>query len=155
MGWEYPNGADMSGYRYLVLNMKRIASAAHLNIFTSGSIWGDCCATPDFGSKKQVVIDLQAARYTSGDRTGEPLDTKNVRIVSFWSNKVSIVVDDMYLTNNDDFSRPIPDALESIESSPVGEEISYDISGRRIAAPRSGLTIIRRSDGTVRKVIRK
>jgi len=155
MGWEYPNGADMSGYRYLVLNMKRIASAAHLNIFTSGSIWGDCCATPDFGSKKQVVIDLQAARYTSGDRTGEPLDTKNVRIVSFWSNKVSIVVDDMYLTNNDDFSRPIPDGLESIESSPVGEEISYDISGRRIAAPRSGLTIIRCSDGTVRKVIRK
>ena len=61
----------------------------------------------------------------------------------------------MYLTNNDDFSRPIPDGLESIESSPVGEEISYDISGRRIAAPRSGLTIIRRSDGTVRKVIRK
>ena len=152
MGWEYPNGADMSGYRYLVLNMKRIASAAHLNIFTSGSIWGDCCATPDFGSKKQVVIDLQTARYTSGDRTGEPLDTKNVRIVSFWSNKVSIVVDDMYLTNNDDFSRPIPDGLESIESSPVGEEISYDISGRRIAAPRSGLTIIRRSDGKVRGI---
>ena len=135
MGWEYPNGADMSGYKYLVLNLKRAATSAHLNVFTSGSIWGDCCATPDFGSKKQIVLDLQNATYTSGDRTGEPLDTKNIRIVSFWSNKVSIVVDDMYLTNNDDYTRGIPDGIDEIRNEESGMKNGvYDLSGRRVSA---------------------
>ena len=135
MGWEYPNGADMSGYKYLVLKLKRAATSAHLNVFTSGSIWGDCCATPDFGSKKQIVLDLQNATYTSGDRTGELLDTKNIRIVSFWSNKVSIVVDDMYLTNNDDYTRGIPDGIDEIRNEESGMKNGvYDLSGRRVSA---------------------
>jgi hypothetical protein len=135
MGWVYDNGADMSGYKYLVLNLKRAATSAHLNVFTSGSIWGDCCATPDFGSKKQIVLDLQNATYTSGDRTGEPLDTKNIRIVSFWSNKVSIVVDDMYLTNNDDYTRGIPDGIDEIRNEESGMKNGvYDLSGRRVSA---------------------
>ena len=108
MGWEYHNGADMSGYKYLVVKLKKTQNCdAHLNIFTTGSIWGDCYATSSFGSKKQIVVNLQAAKYTSGDHTGQPVNTKNVRIVAFWSNgQGNIVVDDMYLTNNEDFSRP-------------------------------------------------
>ncbi len=140
MGWEYPNGADMSGYKYLVVNMKRTASTAHLNIFTSNSIWGDCCATPDFGSKRQIVVDLQNAVYTSGDKTGQPLNTKNVRIVSFWGNNLTIVVEDMYLTNNDDYTRGIPDGIDEIENEErrmKNEEFNtgiYDLSGRKVGA---------------------
>jgi hypothetical protein len=129
MGWEYPSGADMSGYKYLVLKLKRITTTAHINLFTSGSIWGDCCATPDFGSKKQIVLDLTTAKYTSGDRTGEPLDTKNIRIVSFWCNNANIIVDDMYLTNNDDYSREEnPDAIRFMEASPAIVDI-YSVNG--------------------------
>lgn len=108
MGWEYPNGADMSGYKYLVVKLKKAQNCdAHLNLFTTGSIWGDCYATSSFGSKKQIVVNLQTAKYTSGDHTGQAVNTKNIRIVAFWSNgQGTIVVDDMYLTNNDDYSRP-------------------------------------------------
>ena len=133
IGWEYANGADMSGYKYLVIKLRSASSGAHLNIFTTPSIWGDCYGTANFGNKKQVVVNLQTATYTSGDKTGQPLETENVRIVSFWADNTRILVEDMYLTNNDDYTRETPDAIEGIE-----EEISrepdaiYDLSGRKI-----------------------
>ena len=133
MGWEYSNGADMSGYKYLVIKLKRTASSAHLNVFTAPSIWSDCCATPDFGSKRQIVLDLQTAKYTSGNNTGQPLNTQNIRIVSFWSNYGTIVVDDMYLTNNDDYTRSIPVGIEEIaeEQQPTSDAV-YDLAGRKV-----------------------
>lgn len=140
MGWEYSNGADMSGYKYLVVKLKSIASGAHLNIFTEGSIWSDCCATSDFGSKKQIVVNLQTAKYTSGNKTGKALDTKSIRIISFWSNYGTIVVDDMYLTNNSDYTREDLTAIEHILSDePSADNGSqcrwvYDLSGRRVDA---------------------
>lgn len=143
MGWEYPNGADMSGYKYLVINLKRANScSAHLNIFTSGSIWGDCCASPDFGTKKQIVMDLSTATYTSGSKQGQPLDTKNIRIVCFWGNgNGTIIVNEMYLTNNEDFSPATGiGMLYQAEESPeqdAREEYLYDLSGRRIGNGKS------------------
>jgi hypothetical protein len=55
-------------------------------------------------------VDLETAKYTSdGNKKGQPLDTKNVRIVSFWGNgNQYIMVTDMYLTNNSDYSREEP-----------------------------------------------
>ena len=108
MGWQYTNGADMSAYKYLVIKLGATSSDSHLNIFTENSIWSPCCSTPDFGSKKQIVLNLSTAKYTSdSDKKGQALDTKHIRIVSFWgTGSKSIRVDDMYLTNNDDYSRP-------------------------------------------------
>jgi hypothetical protein len=52
-------------------------------------------------------MNLQTAKYTSdGDKNGQPLDLKNIRIVCFWGNgNQAIAVSDMYLTNNDDYTR--------------------------------------------------
>ena len=148
VGWEYRNGADMSAYKYLVVKLKTTSKATHLNVFTAGSIWSDCCATPDFGSKKLIVLDLENAKYTSGDKTGQPLDTKNVRIVSFWADKSSILVEDVYLTNNEDYSRTIHDGIKEIESlTPAfskGEGDWYDLSGRKLGSNpnRPGIYIV-------------
>jgi len=135
MGWEYPNGADMSAYRYLVIKLKRIQNCdAHLNIFTANSIWSDCYATSSFGTKKQIVVDLSKAKYTSGDKTGQPLETNNIHIVDFWANgNGTIVVDDMYLTNNDDYSPQTP-VLDLImpESEQLQASRVYTLSGQLI-----------------------
>ena len=105
MGWVYNSGADMSGYKYLVIKLKTTSSGSHLNLFTENSIWSSCCSTPDFGSSKQIVLNLKTAKYTSGGNSGQSLDTKNIRIVSFWgTGSQNIVVNDMYLTNNSDYS---------------------------------------------------
>ena len=135
MGWQYGGGIDMSGYKYLVVKLKSAPANAHLNLFTTPSIWGDCCGTPDFGSKKQIVVNLKTARYTSGGKTGQLLDAKSICIVSFWSNYGTIVVDDMYLTNNEDYSRESTvNAIDGVQASPTavpGTHV-YDLNGRRI-----------------------
>ena len=134
MGWVYDNGADMSGYRYLVVKLKQIQTCgAHLNIFTSGSIWGECYSTADFGTRKQIVVDLQNAKYTSDAQKGQPLDAKNIHIVCFWGNGGgTIVVDDMYLTNNSDYSREESTGIAGILDDQDASVDVYDLSGRRI-----------------------
>ena len=142
MGWVYNDGADWSEYKYLVIKLKRAASGTHLNIFTANSIWADCYATSDFGSKKQIVVKLQSAKYTSGNKKGQPLELNNIRIVSFWSNHGTIVVDDMYLTNNDDYSPNQPDAIETIADTATLPVNVYSLSGvclRRNVQPSAAL----------------
>ncbi len=130
MGWEYTNGADMSAYKCLVVKLKATSSQSHLNIFTEGSIWSSCCATPDFGSKKQIVVNLKTAKYTDGDKKGQSLDTKNIRIVCFWgTGGQDIKVDDIYLTNNDDYT---PNAIETPRLQHDTADAIYDLQGRRV-----------------------
>ena len=156
MGWEYPNGADMSGYKYLVIKLAATSSSSHLNIFTSNSIWTPCCSTPDFGTKTQIVLNLSTAKYTSdGDKKGQSLNTKDIRIVSFWGNgNQSIKVQDLYLTNNSDYSKPtaIDAILSGIQQTP---EAVYDLMGRQVGKSHNGLVIVRTSDGKVHKILNK
>lgn len=134
MGWEYQNGADMSDYKYLVIQLAATSSSSHLNIFTEGSIWSPCCSTPDFGSKKQIVLNLQTAKYTSdGNKKGQPLDTKNIRIVSFWgTGGQTIKVSDMYLTNNSDYTREdFTSIMPVLAEDQQGVDV-WSLSGQRI-----------------------
>ena len=124
-----------SGYKYLVIKLKSTSSSSHLNIFTENSIWSACCSTPDFSSKKQIVLNLKTATYTSdGDKKGQSLDTKNIRIVSFWGNgSQSIVVSDMYLTNNSDYSREETTGIKTMENvRSKMSDVWYDMQGRRL-----------------------
>ena len=156
MGWEYANGADMSGYKYLVVKLKQKQTCdAHLNIFTTGSIWGKCHSTESFGTKLQIVVDLQNAKYTSDASKGEPLETDDVRIVDFWGNGSGIiVVDKMYLTNRSDYSEEDPTAIVG----PVLEDNTtvgvWSPSGIRQNGLVRGINIVKTADGKTRKVMR-
>jgi beta-xylosidase len=141
MGWEYASGADMSDYKYLVIKLAATSSDSHLNIFTENSIWSACHSTADFGSKKQIVVNLNTAKYTSDNKKGQKLDTKNIRIVAFWGmgNK-DIKVEDIYLTNNDDYS---PTAIKDVNRETITNNLYYDLQGRKVAAPlKKGLYIV-------------
>lgn len=128
MGWEYPNGADMSAYKYLVIKLKQAQNCdAHLNIFTANSIWSDGYETPAFGSKKQIVVNLQTAKI----KNGQKLDTKNIHIVCFWANgSGNIVVDDMYLTNNSDYSPMQPSGISTVADNGQANVNVYSLSGQ-------------------------
>jgi hypothetical protein len=134
MGWVYPNGIDMSGYKYLVIQLKVASSNSHLNIFTENSIWSPCCSTSDFSTKKQIVVNLETAKYTSDSaKKGQPLDTKNIRIVSFWGNgNQNIMVNDMYLTNDSDYSREEPTGVTLISGESQQVVDVWTLSGQRI-----------------------
>jgi hypothetical protein len=141
MGWQYPNGADMSGYKYLVIKLGATSSDSHLNIYTENSIWSPCFSTSDFGSRRQVVVNLSTAKYTSdGDKKGQSLDTENIHIVAFWgTGSKSIKVDDMYLTNNSDFS---PSGIASVTNVQCAQVDVYNLAGQliRCHADRSRAT---------------
>jgi hypothetical protein len=127
MGWEYTNGADMSDYKYLVINLGATSSGVHLNIFTENSIWSDGYESSDFGSKKQIVVNLQTAKI----KNGQKLDTKNIHIVCFWANgSGNIVVDDMYLTNNSDYSPMQPSGISTVAGNGQANVNVYSLSGQ-------------------------
>jgi beta-xylosidase len=134
MGWVYPSGADMSEYKYLVVKLKqRQNCSAHLNIFPQNSIWGDCYGSADFGSKTLIPINLKTAKLTSGDHKGQALDTKHIYIVSFWSNGSGpIVVEDVYLTNNDDYSPQQPSAIDELVAEEDGMVDVFTLSGQLV-----------------------
>ena len=128
MGWTYPSGADMSAYKYLVIKLKQAQNCdAHLNIFTENSIWSDGFESPAFGSKKQIVVNLQTAKT----KNGSALNTKNIHIVAFWANgSGNIVVDNVYLTNNSDYS-PQSAAIDGVKVlSGSAADAVYSLSGQ-------------------------
>jgi hypothetical protein len=122
----------------LVVKLKQTASGVHLNIFTDNSIWASNYETAAFGSKKQIVVNLSTAKYTNGDKKGKPLDTKNIRIVDFWGDRATIVVEDMYLTNNDDYSPQTYDGIDDIAidrpSTATQDAGIYTLSGIRVSS---------------------
>ena len=114
------------------------SSDSHLNIFTENSIWSDGFESPAFGSNKQIVVNLKTAKTKNGVK----LNTKNIRIVAFWGmgNK-DIVVDDIYLTNNEDYSpTAIKNVVVDVQNTPT---VIYDLQGRKINSPlKKGLYIV-------------
>ncbi len=151
MGWVYSSGIDISGYKYLVLKLDKVQNcSAALQIFTDGSIWGNNYRV-DLGSQKQIVVKLQTIKYSGGDAVkGQPVDLSNVRIVDFWGNgSGTIDVADMYLTNNDDYSREMPSGIENIKEdennllSPSSQPHDiFDLQGRRVLNPSRGIYIV-------------
>ena len=146
IGWRYSSGADLSPYKYIVIKLKQKQTCdAHVNIHTSSTLKGDCYSTPTFGDEKQYVIKLREATYTSGTHKGESLDASHVYAVSIWGNGNGIIViDDMYVTNNDDYSPLDPAAVEPLfatEQSDTPVSV-YTLTGTlvRRALPRSQAT---------------
>ena len=78
------------------------------------------------------MINLKTAKYTSDSRKGQALDTKNIRIVDFWGNgNGTIVVDDMYLTNNEDYS-PMSTSIDEVTFANAESVDVHTLSGQLI-----------------------
>ena len=134
IGWEYPNGADFSAFKYLVVKLKQKQGCnAHVNIYTVNDLSGNCFSSEKFGTNTQLVINLQDALYTSGAKQGQKLNTKDVHIVSFWGNGSGILwLDQIYLTNNDDYSPQDAAAIQDLKSTMTNDGHMYDLQGRTV-----------------------
>ena len=103
-GWTYGNGVDLSKFKYLVAKLGSVTSSgAVFRVFDENSYWSKP-AEVTFGSNKQVVINL-ASSYKTGTTT--MLNPAHIYIAGIWSMGGSpIVINDVYLTNNSDYSKP-------------------------------------------------
>ena len=145
VGWVYPEGIDLSAYKYLVvkLNQKQTADAK-LNIYTSNKVNGACHTTPAFGTELQIVVDLKNAKNTSNTLKNRPLSTEHVYMITFTGNGTgTIVMKDIYVTNNDDYSRMDPSSGISDISMIADDTVSvYTLTGTmlRHRVPRTEAT---------------
>ena len=123
MGWQYTDGVDMSAYKYLVVKLKVAQNcSAHLNIFPQNSIWGSNYQSEDFGNKTTIIIKMSDV--------AAQIDTKNIHIISFWTNGTGdVVVDDIYLTNNDDYSKTT--GITTIQRE-IENDVVYNLQGVKV-----------------------
>jgi len=143
IGWAYAAPMDWSGFKYLVLKLRREQTCnAHVNIYTTSDLSGDCFSSEPIGTTLQFVVNLQEAAYTSGAHQGQPLDLTSIRALSFWGDGNGFIqFDDIYLTNNDDFTPIDPAASIATVHRQAPQTVGvYTLSGqlvRRAADKRS------------------
>ena len=95
IGWKYPEGIDISGYKYLVVKLQQEQNiGGEIRIFPVNNIWGAGEYIKAL-SGKMTVVKLSEVTF----------DLSKVYIIDFWSRGGTIYVEDVYLTNNDDYSK--------------------------------------------------
>lgn len=104
-GWEYTNGVDLSGYKYLVVKLGNDNIAdVKFRLFDKG--YWEGAASYAFGNSRKVVVELKKMKK---EDSGAILSPKSIKIIGFWSNGGKpIIINDIYLSN-DDAENPVKD----------------------------------------------
>lgn len=120
IGWNYPEGVDISGYKYLVVKLKQDQNiGAEIRIFPVNTIWGANEHIKTL-SGTMTVVKLSEVNF----------DLSKVYIIDFWSRGGTIYVDDVYLTNNDDYSKQTS-GITTIQRE-IKNDVVYNLQGVKV-----------------------
>ncbi len=135
-GWRYSNPLDLSGYRYLIVKLKK-KSTAHpsFRLFDENSYWTGACEN-DMTDKTEIAIDLHNMKKTKDGQT-LTCDPSHIYIAGFWSFGGSpIEIEGVYVSDDGHTASAIADV---IAKQHAGDGFIYDLSGRRVSADKSSL----------------
>lgn len=123
-GWQYPQGADVSDWKYLVVELSQTQSrGASFRLFDVNNYW-DKPAMFDFGRETRLVIDLHGMKNDEG-RT---LDPSHIYIAGFWTLGGSpIYIKDIFLSDDGETPSTVQSPISGSHPLPV-----YDLLGRRV-----------------------
>ena len=122
IGWKYPEGIDISGYKYLVVKLQQEQNiGGEIRIFPVNNIWGAGEYIKAL-SGKMTVVKLSEVTF----------DLSKVYIIDFWSRGGTIYVDDVYLTNNDDYSKQTT-GITTIQRE-VENDVVYNLQGVKVGS---------------------
>ena len=140
-GWQYAYGADLSKWKYLVVELREQQSCgASFRLFDVNNYW-DKPAMYDFGSQTRLVIDLHQMKNDQG-RT---LDPSHIYIAGFWTTGGSpIYIQSVYLSD-DGLS---PTGIEETETGLGVQRDYFSLDGSRLASPAHGVNIVRETTST-------
>ena len=144
MGWHYSANVDMTGYKYLVIElMSKQTAGANVNIYTSENLKGACYSSPQFGNAMEIVIDLDTCKYTSTTNKGKALNRKTVRMVTFKGTETGklLTIKNMFLSNDSKYDTT---GIITLTNDQREERQGvFDLQGRRMARPtKPGFYII-------------
>ena len=125
-GWEYTNGADFSGYKYIVIELNKAQSnGASFRLFDENNYWSSPSMT-DIGSDMTVKIEL--AKLVK-EKTTTPLVLSHIYKAGFWSfGGGEISIKNIFLSN--DGETPVT-GINQIEESDKPVNV-YNLSGMLI-----------------------
>lgn len=126
-GWSFPNGIDLSEYKYLVFKFGNYNYpwGTHIRIKD-----GDTESKEyKWEGQKELVIDLQ--NITTGN--GASISPKHITAVRFWSAGGDYVINNIYVTNNSDASEDVT-AVNNVTDNNSDNDIVdvYSVTGKLI-----------------------
>lgn len=99
-GWWYNNGTDLSGYKYLIVELdNNNESSVSFRLFDENNYWSQP-ATYDFGNSRRIVVELDKMyKIINGQQV--KLNPTHIYIAGFWSSGGKpIIIKDIYLTDS-------------------------------------------------------
>jgi Beta-xylosidase len=103
-GWIYNSGIDLSAYKYLVVKIGNVTTCgATFKLYDENNYWAKPAEYPFVGTNRRLIIDL-ANMVEVGTTT--KVDPSHLYIIGFWSGGCSTIINDVYVTNNSDYSKP-------------------------------------------------
>ena len=156
-GWQYPQGVDLSAYKYLVVELKQQQSCgASFRLFDVNNYWTSPFRV-SFGNQTKVVIDLQNMTAYKDDACTQfdhHVDPSHIYIAGFWTTGgAPIYIKDVFLS--DDGVNPT--GIFEYETGHFGEVAReyYAPDGRKLDKPQPGLNIVKVTENNGRTRIFK
>lgn len=143
-GWQYPNGVDLSAYKYLVVELSQPQSAgASFRLFDTNNYWS-CPSRTSFGSETKIVLDLHNLKAYKDDACTQfdhDIDPSHIYIAGFWTyGGTPIYIKDIFLSN--DGVNPTGVSHVALSDEVVSREY-YTLTGAKIVTPIRGICIIK------------
>ena len=152
-GWQYEKALDLSAYQYVVVQLKQPAPdsgqwSASFRLFCNNSYWTSPYST-SCGGQSLIAVPLHGQKNDDDS----DFDPSHVYIAGFWTlggEGNAIYIDKVFVSN--DGIGPV-EGIDSVifDSSSDDVEI-FLLNGQRATGSQRGFMIIRKSDGTVKKV---
>lgn len=143
-GWQYPNGVDLSAYKYLVVELSQPQSAgASFRLFDTNNYWS-CPSRTSFGSETKIVLDLHNLKAYKDDACTQfdhDINPSHIYIAGFWTyGGTPVYIKDIFLSN--DGVNPTGVSLVALSDEVVSREY-YTLTGAKIVTPIRGICIIK------------
>ena len=141
-GWTYSDGIDLSAYKYLVVKLKEPDNnSAKIFIYPQSNIWANNNYEQAFNNRTQIVVPLHSMK---SQQNGNAIDPSKIYIVALWSlGGKPITIDDIYVTNNDDYS-PMTGISAVRLNRKASNQLIFGLNGARIQHPAKHQIIIQK-----------
>ena len=152
-GWQYPQGVDLSAYKYLIVELSQPQNAgASFRMFDTNNYWTSPFRI-SFGNQTKVVIDLQNMTAYKDDACTQfdhHVDASHIYIAGFWTTgSAPIYIKDVFLSNDGVNPTGISEhELGSFGDAPhdgvtLSKKEYYTLDGCKLDGPQPGLNIVK------------
>jgi hypothetical protein len=148
-GWRYPEGLDLSGYNYLVVELKYAQNVgASFRLFDINNYWSKPYKADFTGNTTRVVIDLhQMKAYNDEGGFDHNVDPSHIYYAGFWTTGGGpIYIKSVFVSDDGEHPSGIGELL--MDGEGVARREYFTIDGRRITTPQRGINLVKETESS-------